>query len=81
MLPAHGENIHLERVPLKCFWLMVVIFPVAQLFADARILRTEIPARRYQSEREVVYAVPCIRHVNYYPHRKPLEDVSCAGHR
>ena len=40
-------------------WLMVVIFPVAQLFADARILRTEIPARRYQSEREVVYIVPC----------------------
>jgi hypothetical protein len=55
----------------KMLWLMVDIFPVAQLFGDACILRKEIPACRHQSEREVVYIVPCIRHVYYDPHRKP----------
>jgi hypothetical protein len=59
--------------------LIVVIFPVAQLFANMRTKRTEIAARRYQSERVVVYIVPCIRHVYYYPHRKPLEDCLLCG--
>ncbi len=40
-------------------WLMVVICPAAQLFANVRTLHTEISALRDQSEQEVVYVVPC----------------------
>jgi hypothetical protein len=38
---------------------MMDIRQAAQLFVDLRTLRTEISVIRNQSEREVVYVVPC----------------------
>jgi hypothetical protein len=35
-------------------WLMMDVRPAAQLFVEARTLRTEISSIRNQSEREVV---------------------------
>ncbi len=63
------NTIGLELCTFEVRWLMVVICPAAQLFADMRTLRTEISALRDQSEQEVVYIVLCSLHV-YYPHRK-----------
>jgi hypothetical protein len=59
VLPAHGENIHLEPGVLEMLWLIVVTCPAAQLFADLRTARTENAAIQDQPEQKVVYVVPC----------------------